>query len=359
LSLLATPAELARALRKEARHSALRAHNGVQYVPGRRPPRVEQTPRDLVWRQDKVRLWRYRSGQVRHRPPVLLFTGLVSRSYVLDLLPRDSVVARLRDAGFDVFLADWGEPDALEAANTFETYALGHLPRVISAVCGEAEADELHLLAYCMGAMCALALLASDRRPPVRSAVMLAPPVDFGAMGALMTPLREGTLDPGELIDEQGLVPAEVIRRFFQIRRPTSEVTQYVSLWQDLWNERALEAHAAMARWLRDHLPFPGAAFRQMVRTFLRENALAADTVCLHGQRVSLRDIRVPILSVIAERDDIVPPAASRPLADVLASGIYTEARIPAGHLGLVVGRVAAAETMPAITRWLAEHSDQ
>jgi polyhydroxyalkanoate synthase len=359
LSLLASPAELADALRKEACRSSLRARNGVQYVAGQRPPRIGQTPRDLVWRQDKVRLWRYRSGQVRHRPPVLLFPGLVGRSYVLDLLPGSSLVAGLRGAGFDVFLADWGEPDALEASNTFETYALDYLPRVIAAAREEAEAHELHLLAYCMGAMFALALLASDRCPPVRSAVMLAPPVDFGAMSALMAPLRAGALDPGELIDEQGLVPAEVIRRFFQIRRPASEVTQYVSLWQNLWNERALEAHGAMARWLRDHLPFPGVAFRQMVRTFLRENALAADTLRLHGQRVSLRDIRVPILSVIAERDDIVPPAASRPLAEVLASGIHTEAAIPAGHLGLVAGRVAAAETMPAITRWLAEHSDR
>ena len=346
-------------LRKEAHHSVLRARNGVQYVAGQRPPRVEPTPRELVWRQDKVRLWRYRSDTVRYHPPVLLFLGLVSRSFVLDLLPGNSFVARLRDAGFDVFLVDWGEPDELEAENTFETYALDYLPRAIAAARQEADAAEITLLAYCMGAMFGLAMLASRRRSQVRSLVMLAPPVDFDAMSGLMAPLRDGSLVPDDLIDERGLVPADVVRRFFQVRKPTSDVTQYVSLWQNLWNDQALEAQAAMARWLRDHLPFPGAAFRQIVQTFLRENALAADGLRLRGRRVSLGDIEVPTLSVIAERDDIVPPAASCGLPGLLAPGRCQEIRIPAGHVGLVVGGTAAKRTMPAITGWLEQHSDK
>ena len=39
-----------------------------------------------------ARLWRYRSDQRRCRPPVLIVHSLVSKSYVLDLLPNTSMI---------------------------------------------------------------------------------------------------------------------------------------------------------------------------------------------------------------------------------------------------------------------------
>ena len=59
----------------------LRARNGLAYLTGANRPAVAQTPRDLVWKRDKARLWRYRSGQRRYRPPVLIVHSLVSKSY--------------------------------------------------------------------------------------------------------------------------------------------------------------------------------------------------------------------------------------------------------------------------------------
>ena len=65
-----------------------------------------------------------------------------------------------------------------------------------------------------------------------------------------------------------------------------------------------------------------------------------------------------PILSVTAERDDIVPPESTRPFGK-LVGGELTEVRIPSGHISLVMGRHAATATLPAITEWLASKSDE
>lgn len=67
-----------------------------------------------MWSRGKVTVYRYRSDQVRLGPPLLLFVGLVSRPYFMDLRPGNSFVERLIEAGFDVFLLDWGHPDTAE-----------------------------------------------------------------------------------------------------------------------------------------------------------------------------------------------------------------------------------------------------
>jgi hypothetical protein len=106
----------------------LRARNGLAYLAGSNRPVMAQTPRDEMWRRDKVRLWRYRSEDRRYRPPVLIVHSLVSKSYILDLLPGASMIGLLLGEGLDVFLLDWESADPGDAENTFETYVDGYIP---------------------------------------------------------------------------------------------------------------------------------------------------------------------------------------------------------------------------------------
>src|SRR6516164_2243040 len=98
------PADLLTRVNRDVERSVLRARNGIRYVRGTHRPALGVTPKDTVWSRDKAQLWRYRSGHVRTRVPVVIVTSLVSRSYILDLLPGSSSVEFLRDAGFDVFM---------------------------------------------------------------------------------------------------------------------------------------------------------------------------------------------------------------------------------------------------------------
>ena len=65
---------------------------------------------------------------------MLIVHSLVSRSYILDLRPGNSLVEYLTDAGLDVFMLDWGVPDELDADNDLERYVDWYLPRAIDAV---------------------------------------------------------------------------------------------------------------------------------------------------------------------------------------------------------------------------------
>jgi polyhydroxyalkanoate synthase len=343
-------------LKREIARTRLRAIHGIKVVAAAQPARVGMTPKDLVWSRGKVCLWRYR-GDVRHGTPIVLFLGLLSRPYVFDLHPGNSLVERLLAQGFDVFLIDWGVPDAAEGDHGLETYVDFYLPRALEAARRAADVSEVTLFAYCMGAMLAMLLLGSRHDAPVRNLVLMTPLCDFAHAMPAVDAIRRGRLNPDEFIDETtGTVPADVVSAFFRLRKPTADLVQYVTLWEHLWQEDYVNGYRAMARWVWDHVPIPGPAFRQ-VCDFVRENPFMTGSARVAGRPVHLEAITMPTLILTAERDEMVPPLCSAPLAGLLGASDLEQVRVPAGHVGVVMGRTGARITMPALLDWLERHS--
>jgi polyhydroxyalkanoate synthase len=348
------PAEALARLRREIDRTAVRARNGVKHLSGFSAAAVGQTPSAVVWRRDKVTLHRYASvAPDGPGSPVLLVMSLVTRPYVFDLRPGNSLVARLVEAGHDVYLLDWGIPDAVEAGNTLETYCDEYLPRAARAVLKTSGADGLTLFGYCLGGVLALLTTAGHPDLPVRRLALLATPLDFAELGPMANLLNNGRLQPEELLDETGNVPASTLLEGFRLMAPTGDVTTLLSLWNSLGDVEALAAHQALVRWSGDHIPFPGAVLLQITDLFVRGRCLVDGKVPLGGRVVDLGAITVPVLDIIGRKDHLVPRPASEPLASVLGNAQLDALHLPAGHAGLILGRKAQEKFIPAILEWL------
>jgi polyhydroxyalkanoate synthase len=352
----------ARALLGSARHAAeragLRARNGVRMATGGSRPAVGQTPKDVVWRHGRSELWRYRGDDtVEGRPPLLIVFSLFSRSYILDLRPGNSFVERLLEAGFDVYLLDWGVPDERDAANHLEDYVDDYLPAAVERVREVSGAEQVNLLGYCFGSTLALLYAAHHADAPLRSLTVMTTPVDLEHLGPLGNLTSLGGLDVDELLDADGNVPPQVIYQGFKSLRPTAAVTQYVDLWQGLWDDEYVASYQALIGWATDHVPLPGGVARQLAE-MIRDNTIVNDRLVLGGDRVHLSDITVPFLTVLANRDHIVPEASAGPLLDMVGSRDRQELRLDGGHVGLLVGRTAARTTIPTIIDFLLERSE-
>jgi poly[(R)-3-hydroxyalkanoate] polymerase subunit PhaC len=337
----------------------MRARNGLAYVTGETRPQVAQTPRDLIWKRDKARLWRYRSNRPRYGPPVLIVHSLVSKSYVLDLLPNTSMVRFLVDEGFDTFLLDWQAPDPADGENTFETYVDGYIPEAIRALGRESGADEVTVIGYCFGGVLTLLLAAAHPGLPIRNMMVMATPCDFREIGFMANMFRSKRLHPDDVIDPTGLVPASVLDAGFQSLKPTDRVVQRVNFLENLWNDEFVQSFLAMGNWARDQVPFPGELFRQTVDVLICENALLEGVIPYGRSEVRLDDVRCPFLNAFAEKDTITPARSSEPLTDLVGSDDAAELRLQSGHVGFVAGRQAAKVARPQIADWLRNHSDE
>ena len=347
-------------VRKELARNAVRARNGVKWFAGAEFAPPHPTPSDVIWREGKAHVRRYRRDTPpRLGPPVVCFLGLVSRSYVFDLYDGGSIVQMLMDWGYDAYVLDWGATDELDAENTLETYLQGYLPKALDAICAEAGSEDVNVLAYCMGGLMMAEGIAAQPDLPVRSFVTIAAPWDFTRMGALIDVLRDGKIKPDDLLDSSGNLPGAAVRESFKRRKPTGDIVNYANLWQNLWNDEYVEGYQAIGRFLGDHVPLAGGVFRQMVTQWLQGNGFVNDSLRLGDRRISLGAVRCPVLAVIAELDDIVVDEAATAVVTALPNAQVELLKVNAGHVSLFAGRKAVKVVMPKIFEWIEGHSEE
>jgi polyhydroxyalkanoate synthase len=356
-TVLRAPVDAVARVRRDVERNALRARNGIKLVTGAGRPRSGQTPKDVVWQQDRATVWRYRSDDVRYGPPLLIVFSLVSKSYILDLAPGNSFVEHLRDEGFDVHLLDWGTPEDRDADNGFEDYVDRYLPAAIDAVREATGSDVVSLVGYCFGGVLSLLSVASNPDLPISSLTTIATPVDYTKMGLMADMFRRTDMDVSDLLDDDGNVPADVLRTSFRVLKPTAELATYANLLDNLWNDSHVTAHQLMTGWTTDHVPFPGRIAQQCVDMLVRANGFVTDRLRVGGRKVSLSDVTVPFLNVVASKDHIVPVESARPVMDLVGSTSKDELVLEAGHIGLAVGRNAHKVTIPKIVEFLRAHS--
>ena len=348
---LSTIAALPGGIRRSASLNGHRLANGARIVGGLDRPAVGCTPHDVVWRQDRASLRRYRAGADEGRPALLLIPSLINRSHVWDLRPGDSFVEGLLARGYDVFLADWGVPDHRDAGNSISTYVDGYLPAIHAAALEHADRPPA-VVGHCFGGVLSLLWTASQAQEPP-ALVTVATPTNWLEMGPLAALTRQGRIDPEDLLDATGNVPPRSMLRAFQMIRPLGDLAGYVTLWDRLHDRSAAQAIRALSDWAHGHVPFPGAAFRELIRELSRANALHHGEVVLAGQSRRLLDITTPFLNIYGKHDHVSPPASVAPLTELVGSEDREGVELRAGHVGLLVGGTARKSTLPTLDDWL------
>ena len=319
------------------------------------PVEVGPSPRDEVHREDKVRLYRY-TPQVDepHPVPVLIVYALVNRPYIMDLQDGRSLVQGLLRAGLDVYLLDWGCPDADDAGLTLDDYINRYLDNSVDFIRRSRDVDRVNLLGVCQGGTFCLCYTAL-RRDKVANLVTSVTPVDFHTPRDLLSHLVRH-VDMDLAVDVLGNIPGEFLNWLFLMLRPYKLTgKKYLDALDILDDSDRLATFMRMEKWIFDSPDQAGAACRQFAKDFYQGNKLVKGEVEIGGNRVDLEAITIPVLNIYAASDHLVPVDASKALAGCVSSEDYTELELPGGHIGIYVG-AGARETLPAaINDWLRE----
>lgn len=335
----------------------MRAKNALKLWAKPEETPVGHTPHETVYRLDRLQVYRYEPPERQFRTPILIATSLVSRPYILDLHPGSSLIEYLTSRGFEVYLIDWGAPVDEDARLGLADYVNGYLPKIFRRVQRLSGQTDLTLAGYCLGGLFALWYAALHPRAAIRNLFCLATPVDFQHLGLFTVWTDRRYFDVDRLVDTFGNVPPDLLQTGFSLLKPTANMTKYVGLWTNLWNDEYVASYRAFDRWVNDWIPFPGEAFRETVKDCLWENRLVGGSQTIAGKPVDLGRIRCPILNVAAENDHIVPLASTQGLLDLVGSDDKEFVTVRAGHAGLVAGRSASKVLFPRVGDWLAERS--
>jgi len=324
---------------------------------------IGQTPKHQIWALNKIRLFHYYPqvpAEQRKPVPLLLVFALINRPDIFDLRPGNSFVEFLLQQGYEVYLVDWGRPGLDDAQNDFNTYALEYLPRAVRAMQRHSGTREFSLLGWCIGAVLTTIYAAMRPDDGIRNLLLLTAPLDFADKtgGAFSRWLNTEHYNVDELVRQFGNVPAPVIEYGNKMLKPVENyIGTYLKLWDNLDNPKVVESWMAMNSWVTDNVDFPGAAFRQWVVEFFRENRLMEGTFVAEGRPVRLENIRCNFLNVIADKDHIVPTCQSVGVMDRVGSRDKLLLEMRGGHIGMMVGSGASKRVWPQIEAWLAKRS--
>lgn len=314
---------------------------------------IATAPRETVWEDGKVQLYHFvRDTKPKAVTPVLISYALVNRWEMMDLQPNLSFIRKLLEEGLDIYLIDWGYASEIDRYKTMEDYILGDIHECVEFICRRHEIDQINLLGVCQGGTFSL-IYASLFPERIKNLVTTVTPVDFREENGLLF-LWAKHMDVDAIVDGfGGVVPGDFLNSGFDLLKPMSKARKFSNLPKVAQNRDKLLNFLRMEKWVADSPAQAGETYRSFIKDFYQNNRLIRGEFSLGGRKVDLSKIKMPVLTVYAKDDHIVPPASTIPLNEVISSRDKELMEFPGGHIGVFVGGRSQKLLTPAIARWL------
>ena len=291
--------------------------------------------------------------------PLLIIYAFINRHYILDLLPNSSIVQNLQRQGFNIFATDWGTPSAYDKELTIGHYVNNYLVKTVDYIREHTGSDKVSLFGYCWGGDLAL-MLAALHPEKIRNVIAFATPGDFSIDNNLLS-IWTRNINTDSLVDAFGNVPGSFINSAFLLRSPIDYLHKYPHFFLEgqLKDIKSIIEFFATEAWLYDSPPVIGQIYKQFVQDCYQKNLFIKNKMTINGNKnaIDLSKINHPFLNIIASNDDLVAPASSKALNDVIGSSDKSIIEFNSGHVGACISSRAHTELWPTVGDWLKKRS--
>ncbi len=316
---------------------------------------IGTAPRSVVWEEGKVRLYHFkRDSPAAVKTPVLIVYALVNRWEMMDLQPDRSFIRKLLSEGQDVYLIDWGYASRLDRYKTLADYILGDIDDCVDVVRRRSGVEKINLMGVCQGGTFSV-MYAALRSQKIKNFVNLITPVDFSSEEGFLFKWAKD-LEVDAIVDHfGGLVPGEFLNLGFDLLRPMNKTRKYFHMPAVLQHPAKLLNFLRMEYWVSDSPDQAGETFRQFIKDCYQQNKLIRNEMMLDGEKVRLKQITMPTLTIFAKEDHIVPPQTTKPLHEHIGAADKELMEFPGGHIGVFVGARSQQLLTPAVAKWFKE----
>ncbi|MGQ0385083.1 MAG: PHA/PHB synthase family protein [Gammaproteobacteria bacterium] len=305
--------------------------------------KVAVTEGQVVFRNELIELIQYAPTTLEvHPEPVLIVPAWIMKYYILDLSPKNSLVAWLVDQGFTVFMMSWKNPTAADRELGMDDYVRKGVYAALDAVSTIVPDRGIHAVGYCIGGtlltIAASALSAwGDTR--IRDIALFAAQTDFSEPGELALYISPAQVEMLEaLMFKEGVLDSKQMGAAFAMLRA------HDLLWQPavksyLKGER--DKPIDLMAWNADGTRMPWKMHTEYLLGLYLQNDLAAGRFKVEGEEVHLTDIKVPMFVVGTETDHVAPWKSVYKADGLTGSPEFTFLLTSGGHnAGIVSGPV-------------------
>ncbi|HJU58755.1 MAG TPA: poly-beta-hydroxybutyrate polymerase, partial [Nitrososphaeraceae archaeon] len=151
----------------------------------------------------------------------------------------------------------------------------------------------------------------------------------------------------------------------FNMRNPAN-FAKYFTLWKNLDNKDFINTFFDVEKWLHDTPPIPGKLYKKIINDCYKNNLLITGNMKLEEDKkqsskegnnndnlININRITIPVLSIMAEKDDLVSPLSSLAINDYISSKEKRVLKHPGGHVSLCISDQAHKELWPKVANWI------
>ena len=316
---------------------------------------INRTPSEVIPTDGKFYLLHYQSSNLKHKTPLLIVGSLINRHYILDLLPKISIVRQFQEQGFDVYATDWWPPMSFDKDMTLNNYAHEYVENAIEKIQEITGEKKISLFGYCWGGIFSL-IYAALHPENVKNLILHATPIDLEESPTVIE-IWTKNLNADKLVDAFGNIPGTFLNIAFFMRNPIEAILKYPRFFSKFRSWDEITQFAAIETWLYDSKPIIGHVFSKIVDDIYKKNLLIKNQMKVGGHLVDLKKITMPMLNIVGENDDLVPPQSSKSITTKVASSDSKLIEFPTGHVGLCVSSKAHEKLWPEVVQWLSKRS--
>jgi polyhydroxyalkanoate synthase len=314
-------------------------------------------PFDIMSVKAKTRLLHYhhnngaKGKDEDKRQTLLIICAPINRFHIMDISQDRSVVKSLLSKGLDVYMLDWGYPTWEDSSLSLTDY-VNYVKDAVQDIKDKTGTAKVSILGYCWGGIIALVYAALNNEN-LRSLTLMAAPVDFSKDNTILANWSR-VIDSDKIVDEFRHLDGQVLDIGFLMRNPPRYTfDKYLNLFKRSNDKQYVDNFISVEKWLYDTPIIPGNFYRQVINDCYKNNLLISNKMKADGNIIDLKKITAPLLTIVAQNDDLVSPESTLAITDYVSSEDKASLTIPGGHIGLCISTKAHEKLWPEVVKWI------
>jgi polyhydroxyalkanoate synthase len=267
------------------------------------------TPGAVVFRTDVFELIQYRpTTETVRTVPLLMVPPTINKFYVADLAPGRSIVEHYLNAGQQVFMMSWRNPDERHAGWGLDTYGQAVLDAMdaVDQVTGQ---DKVAVQAFCSGgiitSMVLAHLAATGRQDRVSAASFAVTVLDWARAGTVSALMDEEAVKAStEKSRKKGYLDGAQLSSIFAWLRPNDLVWNY---WVNNYLQGKPPPNFDILYWNADATRMSAALHRDFIDIALGNSLVEPGTATMLGTPVDLSKVTVDSYVTAGIADHLCP----------------------------------------------------